>query len=342
MAEIIQQDGNHINYLKNNNRVFFPSENVNIFPCSRRGRSYDASELVYYDPEARLNTERTNRIGTAINGFTDSFIESYENNKLTFVLAGYRVEVKDFYPGEIASVLYQATDGESGESGVRPTTICAHLSLHTGISLNTGDYTTEILYRQSTANTGDIEQVNSLDVTYSDKDLNDNDINIDYFVGISFTSGPTVDIINDVLLPAHDLDLFKNTQNNNAWSIVQTSLLPKIKHGEGAGDSVYIHDLETENIEIDSANIGAASVEALIVNGLITAGGCTINASTNSITVGTVNAGIVNASNIPAIWVDDADGTYKLNITPGGSQSGGGPSGPVVGDFTIIDCGKIG
>lgn len=337
MAEIIQQDGNHINYLKINNRAFFPSENVNIFPCSRRGRSYDASELVYYDPEARLNTERTNRIGTAVNGFTDSFIESYENNKLTFVLAGYRVEVKDFYPGEIASVLYQATDSESGASGVRPTTIYAHLSLHTGISLNTGDYTTEILYRQSTANTGDIEQVNSLDVTYSDKDQNDNDINIDYFVGISFTSEPAIDIINDALLPAYDLELFKNVQNNNAWRIVQTSLLPKIKHGESAGDSVYISELETTDVEIGGANIGAATIEDLVVTGLITAGGCTINASTNSITVGTVNA-----SNIPAIWVDDADGIYKLNITPGGSQSSGGPSGPVVGDFTIIDCGTIG
>lgn len=309
-----------INYLVNNDRVFFPSESVKIFPCSRRGQSYDPSSLKYYDPEARLNTERTNRIGTAVNGFTDSFIESYENNKLTFVLAGYRIEVKDFYPNEIANALYQES---AGESSSRTNTIYAHLSLHTGISLNVEGYSTEILYRQSTAET----QVNSVDVTYSGKDQNNNDVKADFFVGVSFTSGPVTDTIKDDTLPYYNLLLFNNTQNNNAFVLENTSLLPRISHG-ATGDSVYISDLETTDIEIDSANIGAATIEDLVVNG--------------QITVGTVNASTVNASNIPAIWVDDADGIYKLNITPGGSQGGGGPSGPVVGDFTIIDCGKIG
>ena len=125
-------------------RAFVQSQNINVFPCSRRGQfgieTVDAEgkpikSKVNGDPEARLNTERTNRLRTSINGFTDSFIGSFTKNKdengneletgtLIFALAGYRMEVKEFNPANIATAL-----------GIDDGIIYAHLSLHDGIPL---------------------------------------------------------------------------------------------------------------------------------------------------------------------------------------------------------------
>lgn len=340
MAEIIAVTKNNktTTYLLNNERVFIPSKNIKIFPCSRRGQHSDPSTLEYYDPEARLNTERTNRIGTAINGFTDSFIEELsENGTLIFVLAGYRIEVKNFDADSIAEVLNLG-------GGI----LYAHLSLHTGISLNMADYATEILYRQSTDT--DISQLNSLDVTYTDEDTAD-----DFFVGVSFTKDAVTDTVENVLLPAYNLALFTRAFNHYhlPWNIVQTSMLPKVQHGETV-NSVRIATLETDQLDItndsesavaniDVANIKVAQLNALTVNGLATIGGCTINADTNTISAGIVNAAslLQNNNPVPTIWMDESNNQHKLNITLGAADAGGGAP-PSSSGFTIIDCGTIG
>ena len=43
-----------------NGKVFIQSSNINVFPCSRRGQFSEDNFVKHYDPEARLNTERTN------------------------------------------------------------------------------------------------------------------------------------------------------------------------------------------------------------------------------------------------------------------------------------------
>lgn len=215
-------------------RVFLSSENIDVFPCSRRGRSKD--NTLAYDPEARLNTERTNRISTAINGFTDSFVEHFsaeeyadestgkviDPNTLIFVLAGYRAEVRNFDPSTIAEKLDVANNDK----------IYAHLSLHTDISLMAKDYYTEILYRQST----EANDANSLDVN-------------NFFVGISFTNNPNCVDLFDIdsdgdldTLPHYNLPIFNVAKSDNIYSyeLVQTSLLPKIEHGE-TEDSIKIN-----------------------------------------------------------------------------------------------------
>jgi hypothetical protein len=199
--------------LLNNDRVFLPSNAINVFPCSRRGQSgiedLDIeNSATYYDPEARLNTERTNRIHTAVNGFKDSFISSYADGTLVFVLAGYHIEVKNFDPAAIASVLGADTE-----------TLYAHLSLHTNVSLGVTDYFTEMLNRQS-----DLElDKNYLDVSYVDGDRSG-----DFFVGVSFVKEAIDD--PDAIIINHNLQLFSYI--NDEWVLVQTSLLPKIEHGE--------------------------------------------------------------------------------------------------------------
>ncbi len=245
------KDINGIKYLLKDNRVFLSSKNINIFPCSRRGGQYKyetiegnhtAEVTGYYDPEARLNTERTNRISSAINGFTDSFIEEeYDSNSksLVFILAGYRVEVKNFDPSDIVSVLMSDD-----------TKIYAHLSLHRNISLLDDDYVTEILYRQSDAE----YDKNYLDVSYPNVTSED-----DFFVGVSFIVDDDIadNNITDVFTPPH-LPLFE--YENNSWKLVQTSILPKIEHGE-TEDSIKI----SGNLGIkDNINVGNLTNEEKI------------------------------------------------------------------------------
>ena len=216
MITLINKNG--LNYLVNNDRVFLLSQNVNIFPCARRGLYNNSLLAEYYDPEARLNTERTNRISTAINGFTNSFIiteDFVDTNTFAFVLAGYRIEIKNFNISDIASLL---------STGTTPADkVYAHLSLHTNIELDVAGYFTEILYRQSTA----AKQTNYLDVTYE----NSGTIKDDFFVGISFTKEPVEDYVGSDTLPSHNLLLFSKGADDS-WQIAQTSLLPKIEHGE--------------------------------------------------------------------------------------------------------------
>jgi hypothetical protein len=243
MTDFRIENKDNINFLiTTEGRVFIPSNKINIFPCSRRGRYGTDSFVQYYDPEARLNTERTNRIGTAINGFTDSFIvntwEPTENSfvagdTLVFALAGYRIEIKNFNPATIAEAL------ELVENDI----IYAHLSLHTNISLEVADYRTEILYRQSS------EPIKKqyLDVFYSDTDSKNQDT---FFVGISFTKdAEVVDMLTDATLVSHNLALFK--KSNESYPLVQTSLLPKIKHDETEDSIKIFGDFTIEHTKED-------------------------------------------------------------------------------------------
>jgi len=204
MAEIKNINGNNI--LLDDNRAFLLSKNINIFPCSRRGQYEMEASVKHHDPEARLNTERTNRLRTSINGFTDSFIGSFTKGILIFALAGYRIEVKEFNLENIVTALNISTDD----------TIYAHLSLHDKVPLSAEGYYTEILYRQSTVKT----DVNYLDVTYTDKGTTE-----DFFVGVSFTKEKD---LADGDLPSYNLPLFSYS---TSWELVQTSLLPRIEHG---------------------------------------------------------------------------------------------------------------
>ena len=229
MSEIIT----NTNFLLDGNRLFIQSENINIFPCSRRGQYSDTNPPLVYDPEARLNTERTNRLHTALNGFKDCFILNNPNDfkagdTLVFVLAGYYIEVKNFNPQDFADKLkLKDTDDD---------TVYAHLSLHTGIDLNTPhdnvDYTTEILYRQSNE---------TIDHQYLDVAYTDGNNTKDFFVGVSFVKEPiyseTIDSETKKVTISYNLPIFE--YSNDSWNLVQSSLLPKIEHGE-TKDSIKI------------------------------------------------------------------------------------------------------
>ncbi len=333
---------------QNKDRLFLPSTSINIFPCSRRGQSSTTDPITFYDPEARLNTERTNRIGTAINGLADSFIDSYESDTLVFVLGGYRIEIANIDISKIAEAL-----GVSAGTG----TIYAHLSLHDKISLNSSDYSTEILYQQY----NDGAPVNSLDIPYEGNH---------FFVGVSFTikselkdtitrNGAAVD------LRSYDLALFSRTSNTEPWQLVKTSLLPSIRHGY-TDDSIDVGELnafkfigptaefgslkaesitvtDTEGnaaVTIQDSGIYTPSIEAdsLQAKGLSVGNSISIEdaekpgekttiSSTEVSTTGTITASALqlkngaNSISVPALTVDDrGDGIYQLQFTFGQVQ----------------------
>lgn len=236
----------------NNNRVFFPSNDINIFPCSRRGQVQGDGAVAQYDPEARLNTERTNRLHTAINGFKDSFIinTGFEiGETLKFVLAGYYIEAKSFDPAKILDAF-----AEAGINTNEVDKIYAHLSLHGGISLSTRDYYTEILYRQSDS----AFDKNYLDVSYGDND---------FFVGVSFTADKDA---RDTGVTPYVLPLF--SKSDNSWKLVQTSLLPKIEHDTEpdsiklSGDFTVKHGEQVSfKVTQDETVLGPTVMSSLIV-----------------------------------------------------------------------------
>lgn len=218
---------NEYGFLINNDRVFLPSETINVFPCSRRGQNDTSEDSVkYYDPEARLNTERTNRLHTAVNGFKDSFIVNNSfttGDPLVFVLAGYHIEIKNFDPSVIAYAL-----------GIETAAIYAHLRLHNNVSLDAANYFTEMLYRQSDST----DDKNYLDVIHIDEA--DTDKSDYFFVGVSFTKEPLTrdsELTIADNLQLYNLQLFSKVDDN--WELAQYSLLPKIEHGE-TEDSISI------------------------------------------------------------------------------------------------------
>ena len=275
MAEIKNING--IRLLYDINRVFLPSRNINVFPCSRRGREELEDTVKQYDPEARLNTERTNRLHTAINGFADSFISSFDVDTgiFIFVLAGYYIEVKNFNPADIAGAL-NATNK-----------IYAHLSLYNNVSLSAEGYFTEILYRQFAAATDS----NYLDISYPATTPED-----DFFVGVSFTA----EEISDGVLPSHNLLLFTSS-GDGSWKPVETSLLPKIEHGETENSIKLSGDFRVNHNEQVSFNVeqGIASTPTLktnrVTSDLINVGALQNNELTNT------SGNIVAKNNITAL-----------------------------------------
>lgn len=245
--------------LLNNDRVFLPSTDINVFPCSRRGQANIEDVAIensatYYDPEARLNTERTNRLHTALNGFTNSFIKSYdaEAKTLIFVLAGYYVEIKNFDPAIIASTLGEGVDK-----------IYAHLRLHDHVSLNVKDYFTEMLYRQSESEL----DANYLDVTYTI-----NGDHGDFFVGVSFTK----ELVEGTA--THNLQLFSYV--NDTWKQTPASLLPKIEHGETENSVKVSGDFTADTVNAKN-RLSVPVIDTKVIENTVDDTGINVNDALN-------------------------------------------------------------
>ena len=289
------------NFLKSDDgRVFLKSENINVFPCSRRGQKSQSSPVEVYDPEARLNTERTNRLRTAIKGLKDSFIidDNFENNKLKFILGGYYIEIKEFDLDAIKEELSTSN------------TIYAHLSLHTGITVGSG-YTTEILYRQLP---DDILDTAYLDVKYD---------NTDFFFGVSFIENTTsikdtITVNNgesttEVELPSYNLAIFRNTGSNWELAIEPTTELGNTNvTGNISATSITADSLIVDNIE--SINVGTPNAPATTPGNIVAQQSITAEVSIKAPNLYQT----VNSSDKPVPVIDiveQTDGAWQLQIS---------------------------
>jgi hypothetical protein len=313
--------------LIDNERVFIPSELINIFPCSRRGQSKIEGNPVYYDPEARLNTERTNRLHTAINGFTDKFIVNNSftaGDTLVFVLAGYYVEVKNFEPDIIAAGLY-------GDTFTSDSKIYAHLSLHDNVSLN-NDYFTEILYRQS----GSSNDTNYLDVSYSyttppnpEAEGRTATREGDFFVGVSFTKTP----VSDGSFTPHDLPLFSYLAGD--WKLVEASKLPKVEHDTEldsiklSGNLTVKHGEQTSfKVTKDETLLGPTIMSSLIVGE---------KSENDTFADGTIK--VKKHIETPALEATESARTPLLNVTNEGTAQANIDNATIIGELKVQNDG---
>lgn len=78
--------------------VFLKSPLVRAYPCGRRRSKYTPNETttpsyIPTDPEARLNTEANNRKYSSLNGYTQTYLSSFNEKNLRIVLAGYAFDI---------------------------------------------------------------------------------------------------------------------------------------------------------------------------------------------------------------------------------------------------------
>lgn len=88
----------------NTNTTFIKSEDIKVFPCANRGWNGEGNP---YDIESKLNTERNNILALGSNPY-NSYIISYENSTLKFVLHGYYFEINRFETEEAAAAAVYA------------------------------------------------------------------------------------------------------------------------------------------------------------------------------------------------------------------------------------------
>lgn len=285
----------------NTNLAFIKSANVRAFPCSRRRSSelIDGSDTYHipFDPEARLNTEANNRKHSSLNGFTQTYLKSWnedDDNLLVMSLAGYlfTIDLSDFADTDtfgqrvintFVEAAQKAEDSVAEANATSAEYIYANILLE-DVYLYTGvqTYYTSILRNQSEAV---IAPKDALDLLRSDKTLSTN-FNDFYFSGLSFSTTPlagayeenyqvkTWDIVphtttrmagdtsQEITQTLASLCLLR--KHAGKWEIHQPALLPKIEHGE-TSDSVNMGELEANSIVSPMLNADRAYITNLDV-----------------------------------------------------------------------------
>lgn len=231
------------------NLVFMESTKVNAFPCARRKSILAEDSYIPFDPEAKLNTEANNRKHSGLNGFTQSFINTFDEGtgELSFVVNGYYFELKlaDFgstaqlnaFGNEISRLITSKNEGTEVHSiyaNIKlANTPLFSKSFTTVDKITIPQVDTKILRDQRT--TDDPSACLDFYVDSSDDGTKNGSY---YFYGLSFSH------VRQSGSGYASLELLKKV--DNAWQLQETSKLPKIEHGEDA-DSVRVPGSFTAN-----------------------------------------------------------------------------------------------
>ena len=245
--------------VKNNNDdnglVYIKSKNVNVFPCGRR-RSRLIDELndgkttgyIPFDPEARLNTEANNRKHSGLNGFKQSYFNSWNTDGiLSLVIAGYLFTIdSELSPADFGAAL-EYTDFLGTADCVYANIKLADVKLFSGGGI--GEIGTEVLRDQSLND----EPATCLDLIIDAKS-DKNKADSYYFSGLSLS---TTDRTNQETGVVSLKFLVKNAEN--VWEIFNPARLPVIEHGDTRNSvkingklSVRSYDDTTGDLDVEN------------------------------------------------------------------------------------------
>jgi hypothetical protein len=335
--------------------AFMKSANVRAFPCGRRRSTEISTEYrIPFDPEARLNTEANNRKHSSLNGFTQTYLNYWDQSlgELAIVLAGYIFNISlPKSPDSPDEYINENAFGGAIESALQSsdpvTSIYANIILQ-GTPLFSGEfsdkkleYDTVVLRNQSASDFSDA----TLDLPISGTTT---DLDSYYFSGLSFSSVPLTsknDARSTLELPRAKqtvVSLHLLEKKEAIWQICEPAKLPRIEHGE-TEDSVVVNSLTVNQltaknpegifdedgnfsneftVDIDAAQVGQLNAD----NARITEAS-TERFSTTELTAGTANIETLeveeisakkvthNGKPVPSISVVSAEnGYYQLQI----------------------------
>lgn len=262
--------------------AFIKSNNIQAFPCGRRrSTSYSADDSrIPFDPEARLNTEANNRKHSGMNGFTQTYIERWDD-RAVLSLAGYLFTITLFdvigNNNEIVKTYKDLNTFCNQIVGLIGNTdsIYANILINNNTQLFAGTYAnaglayyTDILDSWTSE---DLKDKSALDLYISDSSMK-SDVELDnyYFSGLSFSAKPvatlykgntdfkTRDEYTDSkkrVVSLHILDKI-----GDDWKVHEPARLPHIEHGSNV-DSVVMNDVQVNKLDANSAEINLITVQ---------------------------------------------------------------------------------
>ena len=318
--------------------AFIKSSNVQAFPCGRRRSTLIGNDLnndgfvseaegfrIPFDPEARLNTEANNRKHSSLNGYTQTYLKSWNNNmdgKLVLSIAGYLfgISLATDYISEYGfcnhvfdtiinkiKKLDKDFDEESftaNHSRIYANIVIEDVQLFAGFQ----NYYTGVLQSQSTENTSQV-----LDLLCTDK--NPEDINSYYFSGLSFSVAPLTGINetrSELKLNSRQtiISLCVLQKDAGVWCIHEAARLPEITHGD-TENSVVLGDLTASSVTTPKATI--ADEFNVTAHGDIELTANAAAGSTGSISAESIKAKKLMQGNKPVPVIELAKSTDNYN-----------------------------
>ena len=288
--------------------TFIESKNIQVFPCGRRrstSLSTEDDSRIPFDPEARLNTEANNRKHASKNGFTQTYLDCWENNKLTLILAGYLFDVR------LASEYNDFGNAVTADgTSVYANILINNTPLFQGTYKNNAElsYSTDILDSWHSENN---LMLDALDLPINDEGNDDKTLELDnyYFSGLAFSAQPVATLsryeTDDTFKAAVEAgnfptkDEYINFNNSRVislrildkvgaeWVVHEPAKLPHIEHGADPNSIV----VETAKIR-SKLTASTVQVNTLSVDNII--GMPSIQASEVTISYGEDNCSKIN------------------------------------------------
>ena len=259
---------------------FIRSQSVQAFPCGRRRstrRSDEDDSRIPFDPEARLNTEANNRKHSSLNGYTQTYLKSWNDTEklLTFALGGYLFDVNlgDDYSKAFGNVFADEATSIYANILIDKTQLFVGTYEETALAYYTGvlgSWTSENLKDNS-----------ALDLRTSENN-GSNEFDNYYFSGLAFSDKPVATIsransnfqtrdeyeyniidedTKEILATKKIISLCILDKVDGIWKLHEPAKLPFIEHGVNP-NSIVVGDTL---IKSTPDNLGDLTVEGKVL-----------------------------------------------------------------------------